>query len=37
MKTQRHRELDRIDLAILKNLQADGRIANVELARFWSI
>ena len=33
MKTQRHRELDRIDLAILKNLQADGRIANVELAR----
>lgn len=33
MKHSRDRKLDRIDLAILKNLQTDGRIANVELAR----
>jgi len=29
----RHPKLDRIDLHILKELQADGRITNVELAR----
>ena len=30
---QKDRKLDRIDRSILKNLQNDGRIANVELAR----
>ncbi|NIB42999.1 winged helix-turn-helix transcriptional regulator [Pseudomaricurvus alkylphenolicus] len=33
MKSNKNRSLDRIDTAILKTLQGDGRISNVELAK----
>ncbi len=33
MKNDRSKPLDRIDVAILKTLQQDGRISNVELAK----
>jgi Lrp/AsnC family leucine-responsive transcriptional regulator len=33
MNTPKTRRLDRLDMAILKTLQTDGRISNVDLAR----
>ncbi len=33
MQSNSYKELDRIDRAILRELQADGRLANIELSR----